>query len=672
MDDGYDKNEGKSSDEDFLADVREKFKRSMDAEDDNRRFGEECLRFVKLPEEYQWPTGIKKEREEDGRPCLTFNQLGKFARKVVNEARSNRPAIQVVPADSGADPDTAEIISGLIRNIEVASDAEIAYDTAVEGAALNGFGYIRVNLADASDDNAERDISIERILDPFTVYADPDAESADGSDWNCCFISKMLHEDEFERRYKDAEKVDWTIEGYNSLDAPWRNGDYVMVAEYWHREDVETQAVVLSDGRTMDADEYAEQAELLTLMGVQVAEEKTITRKKVTQYILTGAEVLETVEWPGKYIPIVPVYGDEFCIDGERYFRPLVADALDANRDYNYWRSCASETIALAPKVPFIGPRGAFDLEPEKWSTINRKSWPYVEYDGPVMPQRVPPVTPPSGELQQAAAAVDDIKSILGIYDASLGERSNETSGVAIRARQQQSEVGTFHFFDNLARSIRHVGRILIDLVPRVYSTQRIIRILGEDMQPTAVQIAPQDEQQELMQRAMERGQQIGRIYDLSAGRYDLVVKQGPSFSTQREYARAEIAEIIRTMGEEAGRILAPLYLRNSDWPGADDIADKLEQMAQPQPQQGPAGPDPAVMQQMQRMAQELQKLAGENQQLKLQLQNKSGELQIDAAKVQVDAQNAAANQQRAQASLVGSMAKAQASQQPPNPFGMG
>jgi hypothetical protein len=615
-------------DDDFLAEVRKKFEKAQDAEGDNRDRWKDDVEFAKLGK--QWPDGVEKQRMDDGRPCLVINRMPAFIRQVVNQARDNRPSMEVIPADSKADPQTAEIMSGLIRNIEVSSDADIAYDTAIEAAVAGGFGYFRLNVAFASDDTFDKDIVVERISDPLTVYGDPEATSVDGSDWNCAFIVSRLTKDEFEAKYGDAEPVDW--DDLEAIGAPWCDGEHVLIAEYWRREEVEHEIVALADpmGSTITVsveklEESPEDYEGYSPVG----EPRSVKTHKVTQYIVSGAEVLETVEWPGKYIPIIPVYGDETIIEGERTFKSLIHDAKDAQREHNYWRSMAAETIALAPKVPFIGPKGAFDSDVSKWSTANDASHAFIEYDGPVGPQRQGYAGPSAGELQQAIAAIDDMKAIIGIYDASLGQRSNETSGVAIRQRQRQGDVATFHFLDNLNRSIRHAGRVTIDLIAKVYSVSRVVRTLGQDMKPQNVQIGPQAEHGQMMQQAQMQGNPISRIYDLSLGKYDLVVKSGPSFGTQREEARAELVEIIKTLPASAP-ILGPMYLRNSDWPGADDAADKMEQQAQ-------GGPDPKQVQQqmgqMQGALQQLQQKAAEleaqNRELKAEHDLKAFELQI-------------------------------------------
>lgn len=657
------------ADPDFLSDVRKKYEKSANAESRNRERALDDIRFARLNE--QWPETVKLEREADQRPCLVINRLPSFIRQVVNSARQNRPAITVIPADGGADKDTAEIMSGLIRNIEVTSDADIAYDTAVENAVSGGFGYFRINTAFTSDDSFDQDIVIERVADPFTVYGDPESESADGSDWNCAFVCRQISRETFADKYKGKDPVDWNALGYTGLGAPWVDGDMIMIAEYWKREEIESEIVALSNDTVVSLDAYREQADELEMMGVTVVgEPRAVRSHKVKQYIVSGAEVLEELDWPGKYIPIVPVYGDECVVEGERHFKSLITDAKDAQRELNYWRSAASESVALAPQAPFIGEEGAFAADIEKWSTANRKSHAFIQYAaGFNQPLRQPPPPSPAAEIQMAMASSDDMKAIIGLFDPSLGERSNETSGVAIRQRQRQGDIGTFHFIDNLTRSIRHAGRILIDLIPKVYSTARIIRVLGQDMEPQLAQIAPADEQQQVMQKAMERGQDIARIYDLTAGKYDLVVKAGPSFGTQREYAQAEIVEIIRAF-PDAAPVLGPMYLRNSDWPGADEAADKLE-AGQQGGDPGQAQAQAAQMQQaMQQLGQKLQQMEQENRELKQQWALKAEELRIKDKEADIKAEEIGIKRQAAQVDAVSAIVQANAARAG-NPFAM-
>ena len=352
-------------DEDILKEAKALFKASSEAEADNREQWLDDLKFARLSE--QWHPADRKQRELEGRPCLTINRLPAFIRKVVNTARQNDMTIKVHPVDSEGDPKTAEIYDGLIKNIQASSNASIAYDTGLDNAVTMGIGYWRVNLDYAHDDTFDMDIKIERIGNPFSVYGDPSSIMADSSDWNYCFVLDSITKEEFESRYKDADKFDWTTEGYGELDGDWSDGDNVIIAEYWRREEKPRTLLLMSDGSAIDQSIYDDNKETFDALGFTVKDTRETKTYKIIQRIMTGAEVLETNEWAGKYIPIVPVYGEEVNVEGKRHFRSLVRDSKDPQRMFNYWRTASTELVALAPKTPFIGPKGAFNTDAKKW-----------------------------------------------------------------------------------------------------------------------------------------------------------------------------------------------------------------------------------------------------------------------------------------------------------------
>lgn len=617
----------KGEDADILAEAKQCFEQAQEAEERNRQTALADMEFALLDD--QWPEKIRKQREREGRPVLTINKLPTHIKQVVNDARQNKPSIKVHPVDSNADPDTAAILDGLIRNIEYSSNADVAYDTAVECAITGGFGYIRVGMDFAYDDAFDMDIMIHRVSNPFSIYGDPNAREADSSDWYKAFVIDRMSQDEFESQWGGKAQVDWNDDAWSLVDTTWRDDDTVTVAEYWVREDVDRPIVMLSDGTILEREDMErEDVQMLLQAGiVQVARERMAKSSRVKQCFMSGVEILEKRDWPGRWIPIVPVYGEEFDIEGRRYFRSLIHRAIDAQSMFNYWRTASTELVALAPRVPYIGRKGAFDHDIERWNTANTESHPFLEYSGETPPARQPLDSGvAAGALQEALNASDDIKSIIGQYDASLGARSNETSGRAIMARQREGDVSTFHFIDNMSRAIRHTGRILIDLIPKVYSDARIVRIIGEDDKERAVQINqefPQTDPRTGQPMMDEQGQAIMKMHDLTAGKYDLTVKTGPSFTTRREEAAAQMTELIRAF-PDAAPIVGPELAKNLDWPGADKIAEKMEAAQQ-------AGDPQQVQKQMQEMGGQLQKLQQENQKLKQDKSDKILEIQTEA-----------------------------------------
>lgn len=632
-DDDADEKEG--TPEDILSDAKECFQKICEAEARNRSAWLDDMRFARLGE--QWPEEIRRQRELEGRPCLTINRLPAFIRQVTNDARQNSPSIKCHPVGDGADEEVAEILNGLIRNIEYSSNADVAYDTALDHAVTGGFGYFRIVTEYAADDVFDQDIKIERISNPLTVYGDPYSTAADSSDWNECFITDLITRADFKKRYPKATATEFKAD-QKDRDMHWFDDDRIRIAEYWVRKDVPAQLLMLSNGSTMFEPEYVRVKDLMDSQQITVINTRTTTTKKVTQYIMSGAEILETNDWAGKYIPIVPVYGDEVDVEGERHFISLVRFAKDPARMMNFWRTASTELVALAPKTPFIGAAGSFVTDAEKWATANTQTHAYIEYDpvqGGSPPQRQQFAGPPAGALQEALNASDDMKSIMGIFDASLGARSNETSGRAIMARQREGDVSTFNFIDNLSRAIRHAGRIIVDLIPKVYNTQRIVRVIHEDGQNKNVPInqpfqpTPDSENENEQQEEING---ILKIYDLTTGKYDVTCEAGPSFTTKREEASNQMLEFIRAV-PQATQFIGDLLAKNLDWPGADDIAKRLKLMLPPQVQ----GQNPQVQQ----MQQQMQQMDGQARQkigeLTQQLQDSEKSKQVDLIKVQID-----------------------------------
>jgi len=626
-----------ADDDDIIEEAKAAFERCDENESDNRENALADLKFGRMGE--QWEEVDKEQRSQEGRPSLTVNRMPTFIRQIVNDARLNKPSIKVHPVDDKGDPETAEILNGIIRNIEVQSKADIAYDTAIDSAVSNGFGYFRIDIEYARDDSFEQDIVINRIANPLTVYGDPASTAADSSDWNVAFVTEMMRKDLFEAEYPDAEAVDWEALRADDNARLWFESDGVRLAEYWVRDEITRTLLRLSSGEVMYEDDFSPNQEFFAQDGITVEADRQVPSHKVVQHLITGAEVLETTEWVGRYIPIVPVYGDEVNVEGRRYFQSLIHFAKDSQRMYNYWRTAATELVALAPKAPFIGPEGAFDDDP-RWATANTQSHAYLEYSGQIPPQRQPFAGVPAGALQEALNASDDMKNTMGLYDASLGARSNETSGVAIKARQREGDISTFHFQDNMTRAIRHGGLIVLDLIPHIYSEPRIMRIMGEDETPENVPInQPIPQMIQGQPQLDEQGQPVTKAYDLTVGKYDVTVKAGPSFTTRREEAANQMIEMVRAF-PQAAPIMGDILADSLDWPRADEIAKRLKTLLPPNLQGEEDGPDPQVLamqQQMQEGLKAYQQMGQELEALKASKAIEAEKLKIDQMKAQAD-----------------------------------
>jgi hypothetical protein len=404
----------------------------------------------------------------------------------------------------------------------------------------------------------------------------------DASDWQYGFVSDMLTEREFKKRYPKAKTVSWK-EGLGEDLENWTDEDRIRVAEYWVRNEKMRKIVRMSDGQVYRVDDLREPIEIapgmamplidgLAMQGITPNEERDSTFFEVTRRVINGVEVLEEAPWPGSMIPICPVWGEEVNYRGKRYFRSLIRDARDPQAMMNFWRSASTELVALAPRTPFLVPLGGIPMgEEKKWETANTRSHPYLTYDPSAgnMPQRQPFAGVPAGALQEALNASDDMKAVMGMFDASLGARSNETSGRAILARQREGNNATFHFLDNLARAIEYAGRCMIEVIPSIYSPRQTVRILGENNTPKVVRVMAQAGSPPTVD---DPG---GKIYNLAAGKYDVTVTVGPNYETQRQETMQNLTDIIRAQ-PQAAAVLGDMLLENMDFPGSKDAAFRV------------------------------------------------------------------------------------------------
>jgi hypothetical protein len=625
--------------DDILREALEAFAAAEANESDNRTAALEDLRFARLGGAWQWPDKVRRQRESEGRPCLTINKMPAFIRQVVNDSRQNKPSISVHPVEGG-DTKTADVMSGLIRSIEGQSNADIAYDTAVDFSATMGFGYIRINLDYACDDTFDKDIVIRPVPNPFAVYGDPYSQCADSSDWMTAFVIDQMAEAVFKRKYPKAQSSDF---GAGSWESGWCNQSEktARVAEFWKRTEVMRQLVQFTAEGALSVqlayeDELDARRKQFGSIELVPGARRAVKTYRVKQYVMTAVEILSETDWAGRYIPIVPVYGEEVNVEGKRHFRSLIRDAKEPQQEFNYWRTNATELVALAPRAPWVGRKGAFASDP-RWATANNATHAFLEYDGPEPPTRTPFNGTSAADLQMAMTASDDMKAVMGLYDASLGARSNETSGRAIMARQREGDVSTFHFIDNLSRAIRHTGKILIDLIPKVYNSERMIRVLGQDGRADMVRITDPEGQSD----------PSADVYNLTVGKYDLAVKTGPSYTTQREQAADMLTELVRANPESAA-VLGDLIVENLDIPGGDKAVKRLQAMLPPQAKEAEAGDDPqaiAMQQAMQQQQEQFQQVLGQMQQQLTEAQSKANDVtaknNTDSRKVDVEAYKA-------------------------------
>lgn len=657
---------------DVVKKVRDCLSEAWDHDKDNRRAAADDLEFLAGN---QWPDAVRQQREQEGRPILQINRLPQFVRQVSNDIRQADIAIKVVPSDgavmqaqavrnpkqemqqpqgqpgmppqqpqSNKKPLTmADVFNGLIREIQYQSSASHIYATAAEHQVSCGIGHFRFVTQYISDDSFDQEVRVKLIPNPMSVYWDPASIEVDRSDAQWCVVTQMMPRATFKAKYpkasiSDVEKFDDEQGGFY-----WSKDDRLRIAEFWYKKPVKKKLLQLATGDVVSADEAPP--------GVPVIGMREVDTHEIVQYLVSGQEILDGPNpWAGRHIPIIPVIGSEIPLDETVVRHGLIRFAKDPQQLYNYARSSAAEVMGQAPKSPWLVTKKMIGAFKSMWDVANKRSLPYLVYtpdqDAPNGPQRQPPPDVPTAYVQEAGVADSDIKATVGIYDPQLGQRSNESSGRAIMAREQQGDTGTFHYSDNLRRALEHAGRVLIDLIPKIYDNDRIIRILGDD---DAEMYLPINKQ--VMAMNQDGYPQPVLMNDLSAGKYDCRVKIGPSYATKRMEAADSMMQFMQAV-PQAAPLIGDLIATNMDWPGADAIAERLKRAIPPQvlgEDAPPQPPDPMMemqqqaaqlqmqMQQtqMQELAAKIEKLTAETEKIYAEI----GKTQADTAKTATEAE---------------------------------
>lgn len=561
--------EPKGDNKKILEQIREHFRQAEEASADVREAAQSDLEFRAG---HQWPEELKNERTLDGRPCIVVNKMPQFVRQVTNDQKLNRSAIKVSPVDSKGDLETAKVLQGMIRHIENQSSADLAYDSAFEGAVTKGFGFYRILTEYCDEMSFNQEIKIKGIDNHFSVYFDPNSKELDGSDASFAFVFDEMSKEDFKSQYPEADltaMADWTSIGDNVEN--WVTENKCRIAEYFYKEFKPVEIALLQDGTVLERSKIPDDLKSL------IVKERTAQTPTVKWMKTNGIEILEETVWPSKWIPIIPVYGERLNVNGEIILESVIRHAKDPQRLYNYFTSSESETIGLAPRAPYLAVDGQIPKEFEKyWRTANRKNHPYLPYVAMVEGQVYPPPQRQAFEAPIQAIsharlqANDDIKDTTGIQDASRGIQSNEKSGVAIKARTQQSQTSNYHFISNSNASKRHCGRILVDIIPKIYDAAQAVRIIGDDDKEEIV---------EINKIFIKNG--VETMHNLGIGKYDVVIETGPSFATKQQEAATAMVELAGVV-PQIGQVAPDLMVQNMSLLNGKEISNRLRKILPP------------------------------------------------------------------------------------------
>ena len=640
----------------LIEQIREDFKQGVSWEAQARLNFEYDYKFANgdTHNKYQWDNDLILARELDDKPCLTINKVQQHNLMVINDAKQNKPGVRIRPVGDEASFEGAQIYQELVYHIEYISSAENVYDSAMSFAVQGGWGYWRVDTDYISDKTFDQEIYIRHIKDPRAVYLDPDINEIDGSDARWGLIFEDMDRELYKKKYPKFTDVMGGSTLGNQGDG-WLTDDKVRIALYYYKEEKEDKLVhwvgpndgiqILVNKSELDDQQklmYAALKKEPAAKELYQFKERNIISNAIHWVKIAGDRVIEgPTLWLGSTIPIVRLVGTETVIDGVLDRKGHTRALINAQQIYNFMSSSNVEFISTQSKTPWVAPSAAIEGFEEYYKTANRVNHSYLPYnayddDGNQMqaPVRNSAISSGQGYVQQMQVAQNELMMASGQYQAQMGENENAKSGVAINARQRQGDRATYHFIDNQAIAIRRTGKILIDLIPKVYDTPRIKKILAQDGSRMNVKIDT-DAQQELEKTSdpnnpkMDNGQQvIEYIFNPDFGQYDVQADTGPSFATKRMETAASLMELIKA-DPEIMKIGGDLLVKNMDFAGADVLALRLNNTISPQVKGG--GLPPEVEQLMHQSADHIQQLQGALAQTKQQLADKEKELTIKA-----------------------------------------
>jgi len=659
-----------TGDDKIILEAKRRFKACQEWEGTARKNFEYDYKFVHgdSVNMYQWDSWVVGDRVTTQRPCLTINKTMQHCLQIINDGKQNKPGVNIRPVGDTASFEAAQIYEEIIRHIEYISNAETIYDSAAEFQVFGGIGYWRIVTDYASEDSFDQEIFIKRIKDPRSVYLDPDIDEIDGSDARFGFIFVDKPKDLFRTQYPNFVEVAGNTALFGaSINDGWFTRNHVRVAEYFRKIEKPDNYIYFELPESQEpiegyksqlpkqAVEYFEdikKREGNLPLSDRSYREKKVVRGDIEWYKIAGNIIIERKAWLGKYIPIVRIVGQETVIDGQMDRKGHVRPLLDPQRIYNVNSSANVEYGALQAKSPITASQDAVEGFEEYYKTANNTNhaWlPYNQYDedGNKLdrPERMAPPQPSPAYVKQLEIAQNEMMMVSGQYQAQMGENENAKSGIAITQRQRQGDRATFHFVDGQSVGTRFTGKILIDLIPKIYNTKRVINIEAKDGTVLNLTIDPNHE--EALTKLVPEDQDpihqkiIKAIFNPNIGKYAVISDTGPSFATRRQEAFNALTQIASQNKEFMG-IAGDILWKVADFPEAQVLAQRWRRIIPPNIS-GDA-PNPQMTEAMNKAAQQIEQQLAVIANQQKELADKTRELDLKEREIALK-ENVAGNE---------------------------
>jgi len=557
----------------------------------NGAYGIEYERYrdsLKFATGEQWDERQRRRRANDkGRPTLTNNFTKPYIDRIVNPF-----ILDPVSPTVSADIPSAPILKEEIRGVENKSNAHESYQTAFWNAVACGRGFIHVGTEYANDYNMDQSISVDTIRDPLSCYLDPASEEVDGSDACSGIYIKYLDTKSAKKKYGNDIGTSG-VDVYQYWQVPNDTTPSVLFYEKFYKN---TKRNFLSNGEYIDG-EIPDN--VVMPLDVQVVGTRNIEIPYIRCTHVVGDKIISSTDYDMPYIPIVPVVGYRMFTEYGLQYGGIVDMVRDSQVMVNYYVSSEAEAAALTPKAPWLITEGQIEGYEKIWKTANTKTYDALIYKPETLggqmvpsPERTDARAQTEGLINSKNAAIQDMSRETSIFDPMFGQKdSSDESGVALMNRSRQGEIATAHFTDNLMKSIKQCGRVMLWLMNNVYDTTRTVTVEDEEVQY--------------------------RWKDLSLNLKDLMleVATGPSVETRKKESVIVLQEMIAT-NPQAAPLLNIRLVENLNVPNKEAIIEDLKKLLPPELQDSKGNIPPEAMQAMEAAQQAVTDLEGQNEYL--------------------------------------------------------
>lgn len=616
---------------------------------------------------------------------LQFNKLATLVNTLLGEQQQNTPQLDVRPL-STCDEQTAEIRAIITKDIMLSTDAKTVYQQAASQAFTGGFGAYMYDTYYKSQDSWDLEICLRSCKDPTRYFWDISADDVCKTDgMHAGYYYRMsrakfraVHGKDIEEKILKDANVTQSEEEIALVSEPgrvpdgdqfsWADDDSITILHYYKRTYVKDTLYKMSNGKTLNQDEMGElilksqefvqkmqqseqmqpdmfgempqqnmgegseiNGEWITLYDdgepVRIEDKRPVKKSKIMHYHIAGDYILEKSEFPSEDLPIIFMDQHSFYQkDGKQVCRPFIIDCIDAQRYLNYLGTQSAFILKVSRYDQFMmSKQNARGLDTQKiWtdpSNIQGALY-YDESPSGAKPEQLMPPELSRSLMEQYQRAQDDLYTSTGMYPARLGQQGTEVSGAAVDARTRQGNNPTFVAFNSVSRAVAGGGKIANQMVPRVYDTERVIRLLNPMNGESLITVNKQSD---------EYGALIEN--DIRKGSFEVILQAGPSYEGQKSQALESLNGIIQA-DPQLFSLIADLYAENLPLANTIEIKNRLKTLVPPQIiEAGKTGKMPPPQQQQ---PDPQQVLAQQDMQIKQgQLQLKQQEIQQKAQAVQ-------------------------------------